>query len=158
MSNSQQKPVYNPGVPAAAKAGPTTFTAPKKKRSVGRIFAWILLVFGLILFISVIDGKQSNGEPINDPIGTLFFSLAMVAGGGYWIWSITKRQKKGVREQVERAILTIAERNGGVIDAATLCRETWMTSEEARQQLEELSGRGIGHADFDENGRTFFRF
>lgn len=157
MSNPQQKPVYNPVSPATVNPESLMFTAPKSKKYLGRIFAWILIVFGLILLLSAIDGKGSNGEPVNDPFGAVVFSLAMLAGGGYWLWSIKSRQKKAVREKVERAILTIAERNGGQIDAATLCRETWMTSEEAREQLQALSGRGIGRADFDEDGRTFYR-
>ena len=153
-ATSPNKPVYVPGAPPP----PERFTAPKAKRPRGRVIAWILIVMGILVFTSMIDGKDSKGEPLRDPVGSAMFALALAAGGGFWLWSIRTRHEKSLREEKERAILTIAQRNDGVIDVATLCRETWMDSEEARDALLALSGRGVGQVDYDDEGKTFFRF
>lgn len=89
----------------------------------------------------------------------------LVAIGGFGLAFVTfraarrfeARSEERTRDQFERTVRGLAERNQGSISLDAVVHATGETRESAQRRMRELMGRGVFQLDFGPNGEMLFQ-
>lgn len=93
-------------------------------------------------------------------MGVLFAILGMGGlGMMFGAWYIRPNAApKHDYQQIERAVLTLAQQRSGRITAAEVALHTPLTTEESQQLLEQLTRQGVAQMDIGSRGELLFTF
>jgi len=101
-------------------------------------------------------GEMSGGLMLGG-----FFAMLGLGGLGmiFGAWYIRPRAApKHDYQQIERAVLVLAQQRRGRITAAEVALHTPLTTEESQQLLEELTRQGAAQLDIGARGELLFTF
>lgn len=131
--------------------------------TVARVFAWAILVFGLLaaIVVAVILLTLTSTGPLGWVLGGVI-ALAALAIGIPLLVGGRALQKMGTQARqnaLERAVFALAATHGGTITAGDLARSLRVSVDEADAFLTDLAKRPDEpvKVDIDDDGRVLFR-
>ncbi|MBI3944864.1 MAG: hypothetical protein HY321_03020 [Armatimonadetes bacterium] len=115
----------------------------------------------LLAFIgsAVIGGAAlsfgEDGQIIGELLMVLFFGVAPVGIGIALVSRALVARRKAVWEEIERQVLTIAQRRGGVVNALEVAAETDLSFDETKRYLDRLADQGHVEIEPSESGLVY---
>jgi hypothetical protein len=133
----------------------------KLKSIITYILSTLLLLFGIMLSFGATLNilKPERDKPIaGDIIGIILLGLPSIILGIYFILRTKKRDNKRYRDELEDKILKLAHENQGKLTVAELAMHTSLTSEEAKEFLDQLCIKNYAELFISESGVIVYKF
>ncbi len=89
---------------------------------------------------------------------TMGISVPMLAGGGLMLWRLHQRNKKQLRDRLDRIFYRILKINQGKITILEFAMEGSLSGEEARKYLDIKAKEFNAHFETDDKGHINYRF
>lgn len=126
---------------------------------------WAQLALGTLLglfgFVMVVGGLLSLSEAEDSAAhlaATLLLGLGPLLAGAWLGWRVLAARSRGRREALERALLRLAERSDGRLRPPIVARETRLTLDEAKAELDRLHLAGYCQTELEADGTLVYRF
>jgi large subunit ribosomal protein L7/L12 len=112
-----------------------------------KLTAGFLLMSGFLCLmvsasaLSQLPDKDQNTLEQQDAtdtfVGGIAFGVPLVAGGGYMLWGLRRRNEKLLRDRLDSTFYQMLKANNGRITVLQLAMEAQLSGEQAKQYLDQ---------------------
>jgi len=133
-----------------------------------KVTAGFLLMSGFIFLmvsasaLSQLPDKDQNTLEQQDATGTFFGGIALgvplVAGGGYMLWGLRRRNEKLLRDRLDSTFYQMLKADNGRITVLQLAMEAQLSGEEAKQYLDQKAKEFNATFETSDQGNISYLF
>ncbi len=136
---------------------------------VKKFLAICFLLFGIpfsvAMILDILNPKTADKDKQNDIAALTILTIPSTIIGGYLSWSLVQQNRKqqallveSEQKRLQLVFLELVEQNGGTITVLQLAKNAEISTQSAKQYLDDKAQELNASFDVNEDGNVLYRF